>query len=149
VLLMVLLATLSCGRPAPRHEAEPPPVPPSSLIGKWFVVTPGDVATLDEDRIGRVGFPGRPVLLRRREIEVPDDSEVARTGAVFVVEAIVGTSGNIVKACLRKGPEVPGLEEELVRCLRGWKFRPAFYKGEPWAVDWSLTLAVRPRKRPS
>lgn len=123
-------------RPAPQV----PPPPPGPL----FVVTEADLGTLDENRIGRVGFPGRPQLLERVELELPQDHPMAQQGGVLILEIIIGVSGRIVKARVLRGPETPELRANLVRCLRDWRFTPAMYQGEAWAVSKNVTFNFWP-----
>ncbi|KAB2969700.1 MAG: TonB family protein [Thermoanaerobaculia bacterium] len=145
LLLAVPLAVLGHRAAMRRAWVESTPHFRSRPEGQWFVVNEAEMASLDEDRIGRIGFPGtRPRLLRRSELKVPPGHPLARQGGVLVLETVIGPSGNIVQARMLRGLETPELRASLLRCLRAWKFAPAMYRGEPWPVAWTLTLSVRP-----
>jgi hypothetical protein len=62
----------------------------------------------------------------------------------MLLAAIIGPSGLIAKARVVRGIETPALRSRLVECLRGWRFEPATYRGERWAVEWHLTLNFWP-----
>lgn len=145
LLIAVPLALLGHRVAARRAWVESTPHFESRPEGQWFVVSAAETASLNEDRIGRIGFPGtRPRLLRRSELQVPSGHPLARQGGVVVLETVIGPSGDIVRARVLRGLETPELRASLLRCLRAWKFAPAMYQGEPWAVGWTLTLSVRP-----
>lgn len=142
-LALALLATTSsgCGTEPRRSQAEAPSRSHREP-GPWLPVHEAELPTLDENRIGRVGFPGRPQLVERSELALPPDHPLSKRGGTIIVEAIIGTSGNIVKARVIAGPDDAEVRANVVQCLRSWKFTPATYEGEPWAVGMYLSLNV-------
>lgn len=150
-LLALLVATaIGCGDPPPRPPIRAPETPYQAVASEWFAVDEVELSTLDEERIGQVGFPP-PALLTRHELEIPPGHPITSHGAVIVLEAIVGVGGRIAKARLLRGGERPELRESLVRCLRQWEYRPAVYQGEASAVTQVIIFNIRPgeaRSRP-
>lgn len=141
-VLLLLGAVAACQRPAPRESGPQAP-------GEWFVVSESTLATVDEARIGRIGFPGTPPrTVRRGRLEAPDGHPLAREGGVVIVTSVVAPNGRIARARVVRGVETPELRANLVRCLRDYEFEPAMYEGEGWAVEYSLSLRVRPPGTP-
>jgi len=150
-LLALLAATaLGCSDPPPRPPIRAAETPVKAVPSEWFAVDEAEFSTLDEERIGQIGFPP-PTLLARHELEIPPGHPFAASGGVVFVEAIVGAGGRIAKARLLRGGEWPELRENLVRCLRQWEYRPAVYQGEASAVTQVIIFNIRPgeaRSRP-
>lgn len=150
-LLALLVATaIGCRDRPPRHPVRAADTPYKAVASEWFAVDEVELSTLDEERIGQVGFPP-PTLLTRHELEIPPGHPIASDGGVIFVEAIVGAGGRIAKARLLRGGEWPELRESLVRCLRQWEYRPAVYQGEASAVTQYVAFSFRPgeaRSRP-
>lgn len=133
-LLLLTGVVAACQRTAPRDYVPQAP-------GEWFVVNESALATVDEARIGRIGFPGTPPrLVQRGRLEVPDGHPPAREGGLVIVTAVVAPTGEIARARVVRGVETPGLRANLLRCLRDYEWEPAMYKGEAWAVEFQLSL---------
>lgn len=132
--LLLLGAVAACQRPTLRESGPQAP-------GEWFVVSESALATVDEARIGRIGFPGTPPrIVRRGRLEVPAGHPLAREGGVVIVTTVVAPNGRIARARVVRGVETPQLRASLVRCLRDYEFEPAMYEGEGWAVEFPLSL---------
>lgn len=147
-LTLCLLVAIACdgrGVRSPREPAAGPPVqqPP----GPWFVVDEAALALVDEERVGKVGFPGRLQLLQRADLEPPVDHPIRRSGGVVIVHTEIAPNGRIARARLVRASPFQTLEPALVSCLRQWEFEPIRYRDEPWSVRYTISLAVHPPTR--
>ena len=145
ILILLPVAVLANRAAERRIWSESAPDYRARPEASWFPVHVAEAAALDERRIGRVGFPGsKPELLRRVPLRAPAMHPLAKLGGVLIVETVVSSTGSVAKARVLAGIETPELRENLVRCLQGWRFAPAMYQGEAWAVDWNLTFRFWP-----
>jgi len=118
----------------PSGLAEPPP-PPAPVAAAAPVTsqpkTPVRVGgTVRAPRsISRVA-PRYPLLARQARIE----------GDV-VISAVIDPRGNVVEMKAVSGP--PLLYSAAMAALRQWKFEPTYLNGEPWPIQYEVTLHFR------
>jgi len=79
------------------------------------------------------------------EAPQPQYTEIARKArvqGVVIVQAIIDKTGNVTNVKVLKGLPM-GLEEEAVKAIKRWKFKPATLNGKPVDVYYSLTVNFR------
>lgn len=75
----------------------------------------------------------------------PQYTEIARKArvqGVVIVQAIIDKEGNVTNVKVLKGLPM-GLEEEAVKAIKRWKFKPATLNGKPVDVYYNLTVNFR------
>lgn len=75
----------------------------------------------------------------------PQYTEIARKAriqGVVIVQAIVNKTGDVTNVKVLKGLPM-GLEEEAVKAIKRWKFKPATLNGKPVDVYYNLTVNFR------
>ena len=60
----------------------------------------------------------------------------------MIVQAIIDKEGNVTNVKVLKGLPM-GLEEEAVKAIKRWKFKPATLNGKPVDVYYNLTVNFR------
>ena len=61
---------------------------------------------------------------------------------MVIVQAIVNKTGDVTNVKVLKGLPM-GLEEEAVKAIKRWKFKPATLNGKPVDVYYNLTVNFR------
>lgn len=104
-----------------------PPAPPTDLSDTYdHRPEPGDVDLL-------------PVPTYREAPQYPQAAIDAHVQGLVVVRTFVSTEGQVTEVRIEKS--IPMLDEAALRCIRGWRFKPAMVDGKPVAV-W-ISLPVR------
>jgi biopolymer transport protein ExbD len=117
-----------------------PPYPESA--SPWWTAGCGDIVPL---QVGGSVVP--PRLLRRVDPVLADGSRRS-SGAILVIETVIGSSGGVCAARLVKG--APGaygdrLAEASLEAVRQWRFRPASLNGRPMAAVYNVTVRFEVR----
>jgi protein TonB len=84
-----------------------------------------------------------PVVIEPRT--QPNYTEVARKAriaGIVIIEAVIDRNGNVTDARVIKGLPM-GLDEEALRAIRSWKFKPGTLNGQPVPVYYNLTVNFR------
>ena len=75
----------------------------------------------------------------------PQYTEIARKArvqGVVIVQAIIDKEGNVTNVKVLKGLSM-GLDDEAVKAIKKWKFKPATLNGKPVDVYYNLTVNFR------
>ena len=88
------------------------------------------------------GRVSAPVLLYKTEPEYSEDARKAKIQGVVVLAAEVGPDGYLTNIRIVR-PLGLGLEEEAIRAVARWRFKPAMQNGR--AVSSSVTIEVNLR----
>lgn len=83
-----------------------------------------------------------PVLIKKVEPTYLAAFRVARISGDVVVEAIIGKDGNVREARVIRSAH-PLLDEEALKAVRQWVYRPATWKGKPVSVYLTVTMSFR------
>jgi TonB family protein len=67
---------------------------------------------------------------------------LARIQGIVIVEAVIDRQGNVTEARILK-PLPMGLDQEALRAIRLWKFKPGTLNGQPVPVYYNLTVNFR------
>jgi hypothetical protein len=134
-------------RLARRALGPPSAQPPQTQEpGVWFVVDPAADARLAGLIICQIGCgDGRPTLLERRELQLPQAHPLRRVPYVFIVETIVAPTGKVARARVLKGPDAASTREALRESLTGWRFTPPTQHGQPVGLTYVVTMSSRTR----
>jgi len=90
-------------------------------------------------RVVRVGGAiVAPKLLKKVTPEYPQLAAAARVTGVVIIEAYVGTNGNVKTATVIHG--APLLDEAALAAVRQWRFKPLLLNGEPTEFVLTVTL---------
>ena len=60
----------------------------------------------------------------------------------MLFRSVIDREGNVTEARILKGLPM-GLDQEALRVIRMWKFRPGTLNGQPVAVYYNLTVNFR------
>lgn len=83
-----------------------------------------------------------PVIITRVEPEYTEIARKARIKGIVIVEAVIDRQGNVTEARILK-PLPMGLDQEALRAIRLWKFKPGTLNGQPVPVYYNLTVNFR------
>ena len=83
-----------------------------------------------------------PVVITRVEPEYTEIARKARIKGIVIVEAVIDRQGNVTEARILK-PLPMGLDQEALRAIKLWKFRPGTLNGQPVPVYYNLTVNFR------
>jgi TonB family protein len=120
-------------RPGP-VPAPPPPPPPPPPAG-WFEFK----AALDQLQPIRIGGEIKaPIKIRDVKPAYPAEARAAGVQGVVIVEAIVGTDGQIVEARILRS--IPVFDDAALSAVKQWKFMPVLQNGT--AIPALMTVTV-------
>ncbi|HEY7112949.1 MAG TPA: energy transducer TonB [Thermoanaerobaculia bacterium] len=83
-----------------------------------------------------------PVLIKKVEPAYPAAFRVARIAGNVILEAIIGKDGNVREARVIRSAH-PLLDEEALKAVRQWVYRPATWKGKSVSVYLTVTMSFR------
>jgi protein TonB len=83
-----------------------------------------------------------PVIITRVEPQYTEIARKARIQGIVIVEAVIDRQGNVTEARILK-PLPMGLDQEALRAIRLWKFKPGTLNGQPVPVYYNLTVNFR------
>lgn len=81
------------------------------------------------------------LLIRRFEPTYPDAARRANLQGVVVLDAVIAADGTVVNIHPRSGPDA--LVSSAMDAARWWRFRPYRVRGEPTAVETTLSVEFR------
>lgn len=90
--------------------------------------------------------PSPPVILTKREPEYTREAIDAKLEGEVMLSAIVGADGIPRDVKVLHGLGL-GLDEEAVKAIETWRFKPATKNGEPIAVQAQIQVNFRLKKR--
>jgi len=79
-----------------------------------------------------------PVLIKKVEPVYPAALRQARVSGAVMIEAIIGKDGNVREARVIRSAH-PSLDEEALKAVRLWVYKPATWKGRPVSVYLTVT----------
>jgi len=88
---------------------------------------------------GDVKAPEKISQIRPQYTEI---ARKARIQGVVIVKAIIDKTGSVTNVKVLKGLPM-GLEEEAIKAIKQWKFKPATLNGKPVDVYFNLTVNFR------
>jgi protein TonB len=115
--------------------AEPPPPPPAA-VASAAPISPKPKGPL---RVG--GEVRAPHSISRVEPDYPLLARQARIQGDVVISAIIDPHGNVIEMKAVSGP--PMLYPAAMAALHQWKFEPTYLNGEPWPIEYEVTLHFR------
>jgi len=83
-----------------------------------------------------------PEKLNAPQPQYTEIARKARIQGVVIVQAIVDKNGDVTNVKVLKGLPM-GLEDEAVKAIKRWKFKPATLNGKPVDVYYNLTVNFR------
>jgi len=83
-----------------------------------------------------------PVAVVRVEPAYTEMARKARIQGTVIVEAIIDSHGDVIDARIMKGLPF-GLEQEALRAIRRWKFKPGTHNGQPVPVYFNLRIEFK------
>jgi len=101
---------------------------------------PGEPDALGVYRVG----PGVSQPARVDEPMYPPEAMAAEIEGSVLVEVVIGADGNVADAKVLRS--VPLLDEEALRTVRSWRFRPAMTEGKPIPVRMTVTVDFTKKK---
>lgn len=84
----------------------------------------------------------QPQLLRKVEVELPQDSHRNRVGAVSIFEGVVTNEGLVRDIKVLRPSGDPDIDCRAMKAFAQWRYKPATLHGNPVAVHLTLTLHV-------
>ena len=81
------------------------------------------------------------LLIRRFEPAYPEAARRANLQGVVVLDAVIAADGTVVNIHPRSGPDA--LISSAMDAARWWRFRPYRVRGEPTAVETTLSVEFR------
>jgi len=154
-------AAVTRDEPAASSPTEPPadeptPTPQSAeTFGSVYEVTiarPRPAATpleaeeesppMDVRRVDQKDVTA-PVLVQRVEPVYPEIARRGRAEGKVVVEAVIDDRGVVQEPRVVQSTTIPLLNEEALKAVRQWRYRPALYRGKPVRVYVTVTVTFR------
>jgi protein TonB len=83
-----------------------------------------------------------PVAVLRIEPEYTEIARRARIQGIVIIEAVIDRQGNVTDARIIKGLPM-GLDQEALRAIKRWKFKPGTLNGQPVPVYFNLSINFR------
>ena len=83
-----------------------------------------------------------PEKLQAPQPQYTEIARKARVQGVVIVQAIIDKQGNVTNVKVLKGLSM-GLDDEAVKAIKKWKFKPATLNGKPVDVYYNLTVNFR------
>lgn len=114
--------------------AEPPPPPPAAVASAPNIPKPKGPL-----RVG--GDVRAPHSISRVDPQYPLLAKQARIEGDVLISAIIDPHGNVVEMKALSGP--PILYTAAMAALQQWKFEPTYLNGEPWPIEYEVTLHFR------
>lgn len=84
-----------------------------------------------------------PVLVYRVEPTYPEIARRGRAEGVVVVEAVIDERGEVEDPRVVQSNTIPLLNEQALRAVRQWRYRPAAYRGKPVRVYVTVSVTFR------
>lgn len=112
----------------PDDDWKGPPSPSSTAEADEPMTVAGDVQA--------------PVLIKKVEPVYPETLRQARISGAVMIEAIIGKDGNVREARVIRSAH-PSLDEEALKAVRLWVYKPATWKGKPVSVYLTTTTTFR------
>ena len=116
--------------------APPPPPPPLPPFGGFDEPFEQAQARLTPVRVG--GNIQVPTKTRDAKPEYPPIAQSARVQGVVILEAIIGTDGNIANARVMRS--IPLLDAAALSAVSQWQFTPTHLNGQPVPVIMTVTV---------
>jgi protein TonB len=110
-----------------------PPPPPTAAVVPTAPVISRPKGPL---RVG--GDVRAPHSISRVEPEYPLLARQARIEGDVIISAVIDPHGSVVEMKVVSGP--PMLYPAAMAALRQWKFEPTYLNGEPWPIQYEVTL---------
>lgn len=82
------------------------------------------------------------VIEPRTDPKYTEIARRARISGIVIIEAVIDRQGNVTEARILKGLPM-GLDQEALRAIKMWKFRPGTLNGQPVPVYYNLTVNFR------
>jgi len=89
-----------------------------------------------------------PVVVKEAKPHYTADAMRARVQGTVTLECVVQPDGTIGEARVTKSLD-PGLDEEAIKAVRQWRFRPGLRDGKPVAVRVALEMSFTLRDKPT
>lgn len=83
-----------------------------------------------------------PVVTHRVDPEYSSEGRKAKVQGIVVLETVVGTDGLAHDARIAR-PLGHGLDEEAIKALKGWRFKPAMSEGNPVPAKINIEVGFR------
>jgi protein TonB len=83
-----------------------------------------------------------PVAVQRFDPEYTEIARRARIQGIVIIEAVIDRQGNVTDARIIKGMPM-GLDQEALRAIKRWKFKPGTLNGQPIPVYFNLSINFR------
>jgi len=112
---------------------------PGGVVGGVVGGLPADVPPPAEVKPVRVGgLVQAPKLVHRVEPPYPEIARAARTSALLVLEATVGTDGRVREVKVLRGQ--PLFDQAAVEAVKQWRYQPFLLNGVPVPFIVTVTL---------
>jgi TonB family protein len=138
--------------PTEPPPAEPTPSPAPETYGAVYEVTiprPRPTPTLEEEsppfdlrRLDKKDIVA-PVLVSKVEPVYPETARRARAEGQVIVEAVITDRGEVEDPRVVQSNAIPLLNDEALRAVRQWHYRPALYRNKPVRVYVTVTITFR------
>jgi protein TonB len=84
-----------------------------------------------------------PVLVQRVEPVYPESARRARMSGQVVIEAVITDRGEVASPRVLQSTAEPLLNDEALKAVRQWRYRPATFRGKPVRVYLTVTVTFR------
>jgi len=84
-----------------------------------------------------------PVLVQRVEPVYPEIARRGRAEGKVVVEAVIDDRGVVQEPRVVQSTTIPLLNEEALKAVRQWRYRPALFRGKPVRVYVTVSVTFR------